>query len=255
MTTAMVVIAGILLGLVVGLSLMPRGAQRLELTPEAERAIADLPTPMSQLLMSMYRAEPQPGSDSQLHQLDANRGVSGMDGVYMFNLARKLKPKRTVEVGFAEGVSTLFFLAAVKANGGGLHVAIDPFERTDHHGVGLEKVRESGMGEHFRFMEATSLSALPALAAEGSSFEIIFIDGDHRFDAVFTDFILADQLCPMGGYILLHDPWMQATSKVVRYLERNRADYSRAIVASDVNIAVFRKTGEDRRGWLHFVDF
>lgn len=193
------------------------------------------------------------GSDGIMHSLTPDTGVSLADGMYIYDLCKKLKPQRTLEVGFAEGFSTMFFLAAQTTNGVGSHIAIDPFEVSGWHGLGLQKVKESGMNNQFRFMQALSIFALPALAAEGSHFEIIFIDGDHHFDGQLADFLLSDPLVTKGGYLLFHDTWMSSTKKLVSFIERNRPDYTH--LPTEVNIGAFQKVGDDHRDWRHFVDF
>jgi predicted O-methyltransferase YrrM len=225
------------------------------LDPQSREVVAALPPPFSQLLLSMHDHELQIGTDGTKHGLAALVGVAAADGAYIYDICKKVKPHHTLEVGFAEGFSTMYFMAAIKANGGGFHVAIDPFENTQWHGLGLEKIQEAGMKEKFRFMEAKSVSALPVLNSEAASFEIIFIDGDHRFDGTFTDFVLSDPICAKGGYILFHDVQLESTKKVLSFLERNRSDYMRRSVPKNVNIAAFQKIGDDRRDWLHFVNF
>jgi predicted O-methyltransferase YrrM len=217
-----------------------------------EKRLAPIPQPFRDMLASMHNHEPQVGTDGAIHASDNVSGVTVDDGLYLYNLCLKVRPQRTLEIGFAEGFSTLYFLAAAKMNGGGSHVAIDPFENF-WHGIGSQKVRQSDMSSHFRFIEAKSVSALPLLASENSQYDLIFIDGDHRYDSELADFVLADVLCPKGGYLLFHDIWMDSTKKLVSFIQRNRADYETE--PTGVNIAAFRKVGEDQRQWHYFVDF
>jgi predicted O-methyltransferase YrrM len=214
-----------------------------------------LPPPFSRLLLSMNRSDPQLGTDGVRHPLTRDTGVKMADGLYIYDLVRQTKALRTAEVGFAEGFSTMYFLAALKSNGGGVHVAMDPYEVSEWHGIGLQEVQESGMKDRFRFLNAKSIAGLPALNQEGQPYEIIFIDGDHRFDGAFTDFVLADAICSKGGYILMHDFWMPSVKKVTTFVERNRSDYVRRAIPGGVNMVVFQKVGEDRRDWRHYVDF
>jgi predicted O-methyltransferase YrrM len=217
-----------------------------------DKLLAPIPQPFSTALASMHHHEPQLGTDGVMHDL-THAGVTAEDGVYIYELCRRVRARSTLEVGFAEGLSTLYFLAAAKADGAGPHVAIDPFENSDYYGIGLQKVRETGMSADFRFLAEKSVSALPRLAAEGSHYDVIFIDGDHKYDSELADFVLADVLCPKGGYLLFHDIWMDSTMKLASFIQRNRADYERQ--PTGVNIAAFRKIGDDRRDYRHFVDF
>jgi predicted O-methyltransferase YrrM len=218
-----------------------------------KEVLAGLPQPFLGVLSSMYAKEPQMGTDGAKHDLTADTGVWASDGMFLYNLCKRIRPERTLEVGFAEGFSTVFFLAALSENGRGSHFAIDPFEKSDWHGLGLHKVEELGQQQRFRFMEAKSMSAIPQLAAEGASFQVIFIDGDHRFDPQMLDFALADTICEKGGYLLFHDVWMASTQKLASFLLKNRPDYRPVRTGTD--IAAFQKIGEDKREWRHFIDF
>jgi predicted O-methyltransferase YrrM len=229
--------------------------QRLAEERWIENRLSPLPQPFSRLLVSMHKHEPQLGTDGVRHELDANTGIRPNDGIYLYDLVRQVRPRRTAEVGFAEGFSTMYLLAALQSNGSGLHVAMDPYEDSLYHGIGLQKVKEADAKHRFRFLPVKSVAGLPRLSAEMKPFDIIFIDGDHRFDAAFTDFILADEICSKDGYILLHDTWMPSIQKVIAYIEHNRADYARRPVPQGVNMAAFQKVGVDQRAWTHFVDF
>lgn len=239
---------------------LPQGARRWfaasgQSVTSVERQLDTLPQPFSRLLLSMHNHEPQLGVDGVRHPLDPSTGIGVADGLYIYDLVRQVRPLCTVEVGFAEGFSTMYFLAALHSNGSAVHVAVDPYETSAWHGIGLQKVKEAGMRERFRFLPAKSIAALPELNREAKPYEIILIDGDHRFDGAFTDFVLSDPICPKGGYILLHDLWLPSTKKVIAYIEHNRPDYARRPVPAGVNLAAFQKVGEDQRHWIHFVDF
>jgi len=205
-------------------------------------------------LKSMYDRQPQMGTDGATHVPDGITKISPEEGMWLYELCRKIKPQRTLEIGMAYGFSTLYFLAAIKANGMGLHVAIDPFETTDWYGIGLKKVQDLGMEGSFRFIPEKDIFALPALAKEGLQFEVIFIDAMHRFDDVLVDFTLADQVCAPNGVIILSDMWMPSIRKAVSFIEKNRADYKR-LDSPVANIRVFQKIGVDQRKWDHFVPF
>ena len=234
-----------------------RNAQLVASAGSVKRPVAELlaplPQPFAKVLGSMYRHELQMGTDGATHELTKDTGVWASDGMYIYDLCRRVRPAHTAEVGLAEGFSTVFFLAAAATNGTGSHVAIDPFENSQWHGLGLKKVEEVGMKDHFRFLETMSIYAVPQLAAEHVPYQVIFIDGDHRFDAEMTDFVLADNLCAKGGYLLFHDIWMASTQKLALFLENNRPDYKRVETGTD--IAAFQKVGDDHRDWRWFQNF
>jgi hypothetical protein len=161
-----------------------------------------------------------------------------------------------MEVGLANGVSALYFLAAHKLNGkGGTHTAMDPFQSTDWRGIGLKRVEDVAMKPFFDFREEFSSSVLPPLSKERSgAYGIIFIDGNHRFDDALVDFTLSDPLCGKNGYILMHDTWLASVRRAASFIENNRSDYVRR-ESPVANVAVFQKIGTDKRSWYHYEAF
>jgi predicted O-methyltransferase YrrM len=206
-----------------------------------------------QLLNSMYRNEPQLGSDGKLHEMDPSTRIPPDLGELLVQLHTALKPQRTVEIGLGYGFSTLFFMMAMQQSGGGYHIAIDPLQ-IDYHGIGVTRVQLVQMQDRFTLIEKESAVGLPLLAAMGLKAQLILIDGQHRFDNVMVDFFLADAICPTGGVIVFDDMWMASVQKVVRFIANNRSDYRHA--PSSVQVAaVFHKVGRDERRWNHYVDF
>jgi predicted O-methyltransferase YrrM len=204
----------------------------------------------------MYAGDSQLGIDGQDHSIDPAIGISPAEGIWIYELCRKIKPQATLEIGMAYGFSTLYFLAALAANSSGRHTSIDPYQMKAHAqwaGIGLAHGRRLG-GERFRFIEERSFAALTHLADISACFDIIFVDGRHFFDIVVTEFTLSAELCSMGGYIILHDMWLPAIQRAVAFIRTNRTDF-KCIETPLANIAVFRHTGTDDRQFKHFVDF
>jgi predicted O-methyltransferase YrrM len=159
-----------------------------------------------------------------------------------------------LEIGLAYGYSTCFFLAAQKANGGEQHIACDPYQFTQFHGIGFQKAPQFGLEKSFRLVGEFSSVAIPMLKMEGLKFDVIYIDGSHFFDDTLVDFTLSNLVCAENGYIILDDMWMPSIQKVVAFIDRNRKDYVKENTPEQ-NITVYRKVGPDDRDWQHFVDF
>lgn len=211
--------------------------------------------PFAGVLSSLFAGKEQLGTDGKLHQPKVDDGITVSEGLFLYELTRRTGARNTLEVGFASGFSAMFFLAGLKSTGGNQHIAIDPFELQDYSGIGLQNVKEVNMEQHFRHLPDFSALAIPALAKEGRKFEVIFIDGNHRFDDAFVDFTLADNVCAPGGYIVLHDYWMPSVQRVTSFIEKNRSDYVAEHSSSTANLRVFRKVGKDDRSWTHYVPF
>jgi predicted O-methyltransferase YrrM len=204
------------------------------------------------LLDSMYAGEAQLGIDGLYHPIDEATRVSREQGAALAGIHRLVGPDLSIEIGLAYGFSTVFFLSAL--GGGGRHLAIDPYQRRLWHGIGLTRAPLLGMADRFSCMEQPSRLALPELAAAGTRAQLVYIDGDHKFDSALLDFLLADPLCDIDGCVIFDDMWLPSIRKAVRFVEANRPDYSR-LNSPVPNIAVFRKASDDRRDWRHYVEF
>lgn len=228
----------------------------------APKQMEDLPLTLDpryrSALLSMYRGEPQLGIDGQLHPIDNVTKVSISQGMWLYDMCLSVKPKSTLEIGMAYGYSTLFFLAAIARNQNGRHTAIDPFQRSYWRGIGLTNATAhapaAGPDSGFRFIEERSDRAAADLARSNSTFELIFIDGNHRFDDVLVDFYLYAPLCAVGGRIIFDDMWMSSIQTVVAFVRANRRDFVE-LPTTQSNVCVFQKVGDDLREWNEFQEF
>lgn len=209
-----------------------------------------LDQPFRDALISLYRGEPQRGDGGQVFAMEyLGTKISPQQGIWIYNLCREIKPEATIEIGLAYGFSMLFFLAALKKNNKGSHTAIDPFP---WNGVADYKAKEVGMP--LEAINELSERAGVDLVRNERKFDVIFIDGNHRFDNALIDFSLYSKICSLHGYIILDDMWMRSIQAVVRFLKKNRIDFE-PVSTPVSNIAVFRKVAEDTRHWDHFKHF
>jgi predicted O-methyltransferase YrrM len=215
--------------------------------------------------------------------------IPSTDGMVLYNNIIETKSRKTLETGMAYGMSTLFMCQALKDNGGGEHVAIDPEVRTTWRSVGILNVEKAGFKDMVRLYEAPSYQALPQLVTAGEKFDLAFIDGLHLFDAVLMDFFYMDKLLDIGGRIILHDTFMPSVRKALAFILRNTAYkpvdkhngglamfwrwgalalrnlreapfdvYSSVFLRRPhfkPNIFVIEKTAEDERQWDHYASF
>ncbi len=212
-----------------------------------------LPPEVVERLESLHRFDPQPGFDGALHEMDGKTRLKQPKGCVLFELHEKLRPASSLEIGLAYGFSTLYFLASMKNSGEGHHSAIDPFQDRDWKGVGRMHAEHLGMGDRFTCYQELSVAALPKLAAEGKRYQLIFIDGDHRFDGAFMDFCLSAPMLDEGGCIAFDDMWMPSVRRAVSFVRTNREDF--VVEEQPSRLAVFRRVGEDKRHGTHYKRF
>lgn len=173
------------------------------------------------------------------------------------HLARNCPKQLSVEVGFGMGSSAAIILGARRLLGKPFsHLIYDPYGLPGNRGQVVQAYLKARFPKGFRRLMKQSEIGLAALLdrlGPGSA-GLIFIDGGHRFENVMTDFVLADQLCCVGGYIVLDDAWFPAIESVINYVTANRPDYAVAHLAVP-NCTVLMKLSEDNRSWDAFKPF
>jgi hypothetical protein len=205
-------------------------------------------------LDSMLKAENQLGSDGIPHELDGTTKVSFWLGSVLAALHNSIKPSLSIEIGLAYGFSALFILDSMFENKYGKHIAIDPYEVKDYHGIGLRSIHDLKFDGRFEWQEAMSIDALSTMRREGVRAQYIYIDGHHTFDAALIDFCCSDKILDTGGVIILDDTWMPSIKTVVSFVKNNFQHYEQVDVDYG-KICCLKKIGEDIRSWNHFVRF
>jgi predicted O-methyltransferase YrrM len=245
-----VVILCISVGLLAEIAFLPLGKKE-----SIAQVLEILPVDFKKTLLSMYEGQDQMGLDGKMHKIDMPTRITPEQGMCIYNLCQTVKPQKTLEIGFAYGFSNLFFLVSIKSNNGGSHTAMDPFEEIYWHGIGLKKTEEHNMDPFFQFIPDYDMFAIPELAEKNQKFDVIFMDGDHRFDYVLLDFTLCDHIISDNGYIILHDSSMPSIKKAVKFIKKNRSDYQVQKDLSSPQMLIVKKISDDKRDWNHYRSF
>jgi predicted O-methyltransferase YrrM len=230
---------------------------RLEIIEEAgklQKLAHTLHPTTLQVLQSMYTEDKLQGTESATPLvIDRAVRVSVEQGALLHRLLRRLGAKRCLEIGFAYGFSTVWILDALRLQDGSEHIAVDPFEKTGWHGIGLAQVERLSFGKRFKWVSDYSIHVLSDLIRNKERFDFIYIDGNHRFDDVLVDFYLSDQVLRAGGLIVLDDMWMNSVKRVASFVFHNRAYELGGTKVP--NVSVFQKLRDDDREWTHYVNF
>lgn len=239
------------------LNMLNLGIDRLDeyTQVEAENTIVSLDPYFRSALASMYRGEPQFGSDGQFHSIDKKTRTHPENGMWIYDFYRSTKPKSSLEIGLAYGYSTLFIMAAMYETKIGHHTMIDPNQNSHWKGIGLTHAQKaSELGLHFSFIEDRSDYAFVDLARANRKFDFIFIDGNHKFDDVLVDFYLYASLCSVGGHVIFDDYTYNSIQSVIAFIRANRSDFKEIHNTPD-SWCVFERIGHDQRHWKHFKKF
>jgi predicted O-methyltransferase YrrM len=157
----------------------------------------------------------------------AKAGTDGVDAAIPQHFATALTrqvsalaPKLAVEIGMANGLSTLAILAGLPA--GGKLISIDPFQDSQWHGAGSALVAQSDRAASHELRQAPDYLALPALLEAGTEVDFAYIDGMHTFDYVALDAFYLDKLLRVGGVLALNDCGFRSIHKFLRFFRSHR---------------------------------
>ncbi len=167
---------------------------------------------------------------------------------------------RTIETGFAYGISALFVCDGLLTVGDPVarHLVIDPNQGEAFADAGLQVVQEAGLASMVEFHQERSEILLPRLLHEGRRFDLGFVDGNHRFDGVFLDLIYLGRLVRDGGVIFVDDYQLPSIAKAVTFCATNLGWTIEEIseVEDLHHWAVLRTTSPPvERDFDHFKDF
>jgi predicted O-methyltransferase YrrM len=157
---------------------------------------------------------------------DSPVAVDPEEGALLQRIVDDIKPVRSLEIGCAYGVSSLYICEALsrlpsrpvsaKANPP-RHIVVDPFQSTQWRGIGLKNIRDAGFAPLVDFREQRSEVALPRLLEEGVALDFAFVDGWHTFDQVMVEFYFINRLLRLGGVIAFDDANRRSINRVVRH--------------------------------------
>lgn len=143
------------------------------------------------------------------------RTVAGLIALY--------RPARVLEIGMANGTSSVVIADELRKYGGRL-TSIDPHQTVPsplgYDSAGVQAVRTI-LPTH-RLIEEYDYLALPRLVESGERFACILVDGYHSFDLTLLDLFYADLLLDNGGLLLCHDSSSPAVYKALRWIETNK---------------------------------
>ncbi|MEZ6013853.1 MAG: class I SAM-dependent methyltransferase [Planctomycetota bacterium] len=184
-------------------------------------------------------------------------------GAQLEDLLVELGARRTLETGFAFGLSGLFMLRAALRNGaspydGPVHTALDPFQSTTWRRAGLRLFAQAGVSHLLRFEAAYSELQLPRFVEAGEQFDAVLIDGGHRFEMAFADLLFASRLVRPGGAVIVDDVWLPSVRAAVEYFTTNVGLMrdERTSGPAGEHFAVLRMPRElPKRAWDHYQPF
>ena len=148
--------------------------------------------------------------------------VSPAEGEALRGWVLRERATRTIEIGLGYGISALFVCEGLLANGDPAagHVVVDPYQ-VRLGNCGLQVLEEAGLAPLAEHHAEESQLALPRMLDEGRRFDLAFVDGNHRFDAVFLDLVYLGRLLRPGAVVFLDDHQLPAVARAASFFLRN----------------------------------
>ena len=149
---------------------------------------------------------------------DALLPVSRDAGRFLYAVARSISARRIVEFGTSFGVSTIYFAAALRDNGGGIvigsELAASKVAKANQH------LAEAGLTQ---FVEVRPGDALQTLRDVGGSVDLLFLDG---WKLMYPDVLKLLMPSLRQGAVVLADDVTLFPGDVASYLDfvRNPAN-------------------------------
>lgn len=110
-------------------------------------------------------------------------------GLLIYSLIHEYNVKSFLEIGFGRGYGTLCAAMAMHENGGGKIVTVDPNFDNAH----IDLLKQAFPKDWFDMIEFVPAYSQKYLSENNDSFDFVYIDGDHRYEAVKQDWELCKE--------------------------------------------------------------
>jgi predicted O-methyltransferase YrrM len=181
--------------------------------------------------------------------------VAAEDGEVVRRWVTREGATHTIEIGLGYGISALHICEGLLAIGraDARHLVIDPFQSSRFADCGIQSLAAAGVADLVEHHAEKSHFVLPELLRAGRQFDFGFVDGNHRFDAVFVDLHYLGLLVKRGGVIVLDDYDLPGIRRAVAFFVTN---LNWTIEEAAEGWVVLRTAREaDTRDFTYFVAF
>lgn len=185
-------------------------------------------------LIGEWCAKKQRGRDHELYKTAGAFFRPNYErGLIIYALILEYDIKSFLEIGFGRGYGTMCAAMAMQENGGGTITTVDPNFDNDH----INRLKMTFPKEWFDMINFVSSVSQNYLFENDDKFDFIYIDGDHRYEAVKRDWELCEK---RYNKVLLFDDYHLPTkseadiecSKVIDEIE----DESKELIIMDRRI-------------------
>lgn len=144
-------------------------------------------------------------------------------GIFLQEIFDIVKPVRSVEIGFAYGISAMFILEKHRQIESieGAHLVIEP---DSYWGTAaVHNIEKEGLSRYIQIRRDYSDKILTQLFHENYRIQYAYVDTTKQFDVVMQDFYFINKILDTGGVIIMDDcgggwPGVQRVARFVNTL-------------------------------------
>jgi predicted O-methyltransferase YrrM len=194
------------------------------------------------------------------YRTDTVSGLTTDDCIYLYNFISNKNIFNVLEIGMADGMSTIAIMKSLLENSNKMNKAIsltsiDPYQKKYWNNNGVNNLKKFNIDEFHTLIEVPDYLALPKLIEEGKKYDLIFIDGQHTFDHVLLNNFYADILLNKTGHIINDDFWMPSIKKVHEYISNNYNHFEISDEKYDRFGPIYKKIANKNIPWNSFTNF
>jgi len=139
---------------------------------------------------------------------------------FLCSLISRIDARVCLEVGLAQGISTLFLCDAIAGKPGARFISIDRYQR-GYRDIGLLNLERAGYKDFVEFHRNFSYEVLPKLLADGLKLDFAYVDSTKLFDVLLVDAFYLSRLLRVGGVMVFDDcRYFDGPRRLARYLAK-----------------------------------
>ncbi|MEJ7759431.1 MAG: class I SAM-dependent methyltransferase [Gemmatimonadaceae bacterium] len=156
-------------------------------------------------------------TDAEGNRIEISSHISKEQGLFLQKLYDQVKPSRSLEVGLAYGISTLFILEKCRENNCAekSHIVIEPFSWGD---AAEYNIKKEGLERYIDIRKDLSDVVIPTMYLNQERIQFAFVDTTKIFDTVMQDFYFIDKILDVGGIVVFDDATLGGINVVMRFV-------------------------------------
>ena len=168
------------------------------------------------------------------------------DYYILFELMKKTKTKRILQIGMDNGNWSVFILAFFKFlyyESDELYklISVDPNQITEYLNMGIDNLKNFNLLKYHKLVDDYSIIYMKKLIDKNKTYDIIFINEWITYDYTLEDLFNSLKVLNIGGYLIIDGILKKNNLKIIEYIDKVFKTLIK-INMDNKNIAIYSKT-------------